>query len=117
MPDFIQSSLFHIPLAEPIIVIFSLGTPLFLNKLAQRKEYIEGAVNNQQGFSNLLDELAGSLTRNNVPNYGYVGRTAILRYECVQGEKDTMLLAPFTQRFHLISYQKQYIIYGYGPLF
>jgi hypothetical protein len=48
----------------------------FLNKLAQRKEYIEGAVNNQQGFSNLLDELAGSLTRNNVPNYGYVGRTA-----------------------------------------
>jgi len=48
----------------------------FLNKLVQRKEYVEGALNNQQGFSNLLDELAGSLTRNNVPNYGYVGRTA-----------------------------------------
>ena len=48
----------------------------YLNKLVQRKEYIEGAVNNQQAFSNLLDEVAGSLTRNNVPNYGYVGRTA-----------------------------------------
>jgi len=48
----------------------------FLNKLVQRKEYVEGAVNNQQAFSNLLDEVAGSLTRNNVPNYGYVGRTA-----------------------------------------
>ena len=29
-----------------------------------------------ESFSNLLDEVAGSLTRNNVPNYGYVGRTA-----------------------------------------
>ena len=48
----------------------------FLNKLAQRKQYFEGAINNQQGFSNFLDEIAGSLTRNNVPNYGYVGRTA-----------------------------------------
>jgi hypothetical protein len=48
----------------------------YLNKLVQRKEYVEGAVNNQQAFSNLLDEIAGSLTRNNVPNYGYVGRTA-----------------------------------------
>jgi hypothetical protein len=48
----------------------------FLNKLVQRKEYVAGAVNNQQAFSNLLDEIAGSLTRNNVPNYGYVGRTA-----------------------------------------
>jgi len=48
----------------------------FLNKLAQRKQYFEGAINSQQGFSNFLDEIAGSLTRNNVPNYGYVGRTA-----------------------------------------
>jgi hypothetical protein len=48
----------------------------YLNKLVQRKQYVEGAVNNQQAFSNLLDEIAGSLTRNNVPNYGYVGRTA-----------------------------------------
>jgi len=48
----------------------------YLNKLVQRKEYVEGALNNQQGFSNLLDEISGSLTRNNVPNYGYVGRTA-----------------------------------------
>ena len=32
-------------------------------------------------------------------NKGYVGRTAILRYESVQGKKDTMLLAPFPQRF------------------
>ena len=30
----------------------------FLNKLVQRKEYVEGAVNNQQGFSNLLDEVS-----------------------------------------------------------
>ena len=34
-------------------------------------------------------------------NKGYVGRTAILRYESVQGKKDTMLLAPFPQRFQL----------------
>jgi len=48
----------------------------FLNKIVQRRQYVFGAPNNQEGFSNLLDEIAGSLTRNNVPNYGYVGRTA-----------------------------------------
>jgi hypothetical protein len=27
-------------------------------------------------FENFLDELAGNLTRNQVPNYNYIGRTA-----------------------------------------
>ena len=47
----------------------------FLRKIVQRREYVEGAVNPSSQFSNFLDEIAGSLTRNQVPNYGYVGRT------------------------------------------
>ena len=47
----------------------------FLRNIVQRREYVEGAVNPSSQFSNFLDEIAGSLTRNQVPNYGYVGRT------------------------------------------
>jgi hypothetical protein len=42
----------------------------YFRKLVQRDEYAS------ESFDNFLDEVAGSLTRNRVPNYGYVGRTA-----------------------------------------
>ena len=42
----------------------------YFRKLVQRDEYAA------ESFDNFLDEVAGSLTRNRVPNYGYVGRTA-----------------------------------------
>ena len=42
----------------------------YLRKLIQRDDYA------LESFSNFLDEIAGNLTRNQVPNYGYVGRTA-----------------------------------------
>jgi len=42
----------------------------YFRKLIQRDEYAS------ESFDNFLDEIAGNLTRNRVPNYGYVGRTA-----------------------------------------
>ena len=42
----------------------------YFRKLVQREEYAS------ESFDNFLDEVAGSLTRNLVPNYAYVGRTA-----------------------------------------
>jgi hypothetical protein len=48
----------------------------YFTKLAQRTSYIESGVGNAQQYSNFLDEIAGNLTRNQVPNYGYVGMTA-----------------------------------------
>jgi len=42
----------------------------YFRKLTPRAEYAA------QSYQNFLDELAGNLVRNNVPNYGYVGRTA-----------------------------------------
>ena len=42
----------------------------YFRKLVQRDEYAA------ESFDNFLDEIAGNLTRNRVPNYGYVGRTA-----------------------------------------
>jgi hypothetical protein len=51
------------------------GAGKFFQKMAKRKGYINEAITPQQGFSNFLDEVAGHLTRNNVPNYAYVGRT------------------------------------------
>ncbi len=47
----------------------------YFQKMAQRKGYINSAITPEEGFSNFLDEVAGKLTRNNVPNYAYVGRT------------------------------------------
>ena len=47
----------------------------YFQKMAQRKGYINSAITPEEGFSNFLDEVAGKLTRNNVPNYGYIGRT------------------------------------------
>jgi ferritin-like metal-binding protein YciE len=48
----------------------------YFSELAQRRGYIESGIDNIQQYSNFLDEIAGNLTRNQVPNYGYVGRTA-----------------------------------------
>jgi len=42
----------------------------YFRKLVQRDEYA------MESFDNFLDEIAGNITRNRVPNYGYVGRTA-----------------------------------------
>ena len=42
----------------------------YFRKLVQRDAYAS------ESFDNFLDEIAGNLTRNRVPNYGYVGRTA-----------------------------------------
>ena len=42
----------------------------YFRKLVQRDEYAA------ESFDNFLDEIAGNITRNRVPNYGYVGRTA-----------------------------------------
>ncbi len=48
----------------------------YFSNLAQRRGYIESGVTPGEQFSNFLDEIAGNLTRNQVPNYGYVGKTA-----------------------------------------
>jgi hypothetical protein len=48
----------------------------YFRKLAPRKEYINTAQNSKEFYENFLDEVAGNLTRNQVPNYAYVGRTA-----------------------------------------
>jgi hypothetical protein len=48
----------------------------YLSKITPRKDYINSATNSQEYFENFLDELAGNLTRNQVPNYNYIGRTA-----------------------------------------
>tara|TARA_R100000008_G_scaffold4294_1_gene2763 strand:- start:807 stop:5483 length:4677 start_codon:yes stop_codon:yes gene_type:complete len=48
----------------------------YFQKMAQRKSYINSATNKDEAFTFFLDEIAGKLTRNQVPNYAYVGRTA-----------------------------------------
>ena len=48
----------------------------YFSDLAQRRGYIDEGINAGQQFSNFLDEIAGNLTRNQIPNYGYVGKTA-----------------------------------------
>ena len=48
----------------------------YFTKLAQRRGYIDSGIDNIQQYGNFLDEIAGNLTRNQVPNYGYVGMTA-----------------------------------------
>jgi hypothetical protein len=48
----------------------------YLSKITPRKDYINSATNSKEYFENFLDELAGNLTRNQVPNYNYIGRTA-----------------------------------------
>ena len=48
----------------------------YFSKLAQRRDYINSGINPREQYRNFLDEIAGNLTRNNVPNYGYVGHTA-----------------------------------------
>ena len=48
----------------------------YFSDLAQRRDYINSGVTPDEQFRNFLDEIAGNLTRNQVPNYGYVGRTA-----------------------------------------
>ena len=48
----------------------------YFRKLAPRREYINTAQNSKEFYENFLDEVAGNLTRNQVPNYAYVGRTA-----------------------------------------
>ena len=42
----------------------------YLQNMTPRRQVAE------ESFDGFLDELAGNLVRNNVPNYGYVGRTA-----------------------------------------
>ena len=44
-------------------------------KKSPRMDYVRSGVNNQEIYSNFLDEVAGNLTRNQVPNYAYIGRT------------------------------------------
>ena len=48
----------------------------YFSKLSQRRDYINSGVTPSEQFQNFLDEIAGNLTRNQVPNYGYVGNTA-----------------------------------------
>ena len=60
--------------------IKSLGTngqaiaDYFIKK-SPRIDYIKSGANEEQILSNFLDEVAGNLTRNQVPNYAYIGRT------------------------------------------
>ena len=42
----------------------------FLREMTPRQEYAA------QSYDNFLDEVAGNLVRNQVPNYGYIGRSA-----------------------------------------
>ena len=44
-------------------------------KRAPRMDYIKSGINNQEIYENFLNEVAGNLTRNQVPNYAYIGRT------------------------------------------
>ena len=48
----------------------------FIRKMAPRTDYIKSGLNSKQIYENFLDEIAGNLTRNQVPNYSYIGRTA-----------------------------------------
>jgi len=48
----------------------------YFRKRAPRREYIATGKDNKEIYENFLDEVAGNLTRNQVPNYAYVGRTA-----------------------------------------
>ena len=44
-------------------------------KKSPRIDYIKSGINEEGVMSNFLDEVAGNLTRNQVPNYAYIGRT------------------------------------------
>ena len=48
----------------------------YFQKIAPRRDYINSAQSTKEFYENFLDEVAGNLTRNQVPNYAYVGRTA-----------------------------------------
>ena len=48
----------------------------YFQKITPRKDYINSALSTKEFYENFLDEVAGNLTRNQVPNYAYVGRTA-----------------------------------------
>jgi hypothetical protein len=47
----------------------------YFSDIVQRRDYINSGVNPGEQFRNFIDEIAGNLTRNQVPNYAYVGRT------------------------------------------
>ena len=47
----------------------------YFRKSAPRQSYIQRAANPEEMMDNFLDEVAGNLTRNQVPNYAYIGRT------------------------------------------
>ena len=51
------------------------ATASYFRKAAPRDSYIQRAANPQEMMDNFLDEVAGNLTRNQVPNYAYIGRT------------------------------------------
>ena len=51
------------------------ATANYFRKIAPRDSYIQRAANPQEMMENFLDEVAGNLTRNQVPNYAYIGRT------------------------------------------
>jgi len=63
---------------EAVEALGENGTKIadYFSKLAKRRDYIDSGLNSTEQFSNFLDEIAGNLTRNQVPNYGYVGKTA-----------------------------------------
>jgi hypothetical protein len=48
----------------------------YFKKITPRKDYINSGINSSEIYENFLDEIAGNLTRNQVPNYNYIGRTA-----------------------------------------
>jgi len=47
----------------------------YFRKIAPRVDYINSGTTPKEIFENFLDEVAGNLTRNQVPNYAYIGRT------------------------------------------
>ena len=47
----------------------------YFKKIAPRTDYIKSGINSQEIYENFLNEVAGNLTRNQVPNYAYIGRT------------------------------------------
>jgi len=47
----------------------------YFRRKAPRIDYIKSGANNEEVYRNFLDEVAGNLTRNQVPNYAYIGRT------------------------------------------
>jgi hypothetical protein len=47
----------------------------YFRKIAPRVDYINSGTTQKEIFENFLDEVAGNLTRNQVPNYAYIGRT------------------------------------------